>query len=214
MKAIKLILAFAILANTAIAQKKSNEASWLLRFSPASLIDPYHPSITVGGEYFLSKQKAIGLDYSFLLPTISPDNEYNTGFILKPTFKYFFKAVKEDAVEVDVFWKKVSSPQTRWVGEDYVNGFPSYFKRNDYTLVKDVFGFNVKLTSRTLVANDVFFIEVYAGIGFRTYKAFVKEKPDEVVSFKTPFFRDQQKTTERYWTASFPLGIRIVVPIK
>ena len=70
--------------------QKSNKIEKIsLRFSPLSLIDVYHPSVTFGAELMTTKKQALGLDVSLLITTLAIEHVYRTGFIIKPTSKFF-----------------------------------------------------------------------------------------------------------------------------
>ena len=87
----KLILIGLLLCICIIAfnQKRNNNEKISIRFSPLSLIDVYHPSVTFGAELRTTQKQAFGLDVSLLINTLAVDNVYRKGFIIKPTYKFF-----------------------------------------------------------------------------------------------------------------------------
>ena len=60
-----------------------------IRVSPLSFIDVLQPSVTIGSEWHFNKRASVGLDISTLIPLNIEDTK-RWGFILKPSFKYFF----------------------------------------------------------------------------------------------------------------------------
>ncbi|MCX6208420.1 MAG: hypothetical protein NTZ59_02675 [Bacteroidetes bacterium] len=215
---IKLILTTLLLCICIIAfnQKVNNTEKILLRFSPLSLIDIYHPSATFGAELTTTKKQAFGLDVSLLINTLAVDNVYRTGFIIKPTYKFFVDKLKENFIELDCFWKKNYWEESRWGGREYQNGIPSYYQKEDYNVVKNVLGLNVKFGSRIELFDGFVFVELYVGLGARVTNHKVKEHPDETIEVKKPFFIDNQKalTNVDVWGLSIPMGVRIVFAVK
>lgn len=208
-----LVLSICIVAFNQKANKTEKKS---LRFSPVSLIDVYHPSVTFGAELMTAKKQALGLDISLLINTLAVDNVYRTGFIIKPTYKFFLDNRGEDFIELDCFWKKNYWGESRWVGREYQNGIPSYYQNEDYTVVKNVLGMNVKFGSRIEILDGWLFAEPYIGLGVRVTNHKAKEHPDETIEVKKPFFIDGQKalTNIDVWSLSIPMGVRIVFAIK
>jgi len=214
----KIILTALLLCICIIAfnQKGNKREQLSLRFSPLSLIDVYHPSVTFGAELRTTKKQALGLDVSLLINTLAVDNVYRTGFIIKPTYKFFLDNLMENFIELDCFWKKNYWGESRWIGREYQNGIPSYYQKDDYTVVKNVLGLNVKFGSRIELLDGCVFVEPYIGLGARVTNHKVKEHPDEIIEVKKPFFIDNQKalTNVDVWGVSIPMGVRIVFAIK
>ncbi len=214
----KIILTALLLCICIVAfnQKKNNIKKKSLRLSPLSLVDVYHPSVTFGAELRTTKKQALGLDISLLINTLAADNVYRTGFIIKPTYKFFLDNRGEDFIELDCFWKKNYWGESRWMGREYQNGTPSYYQNEDYTVVKNVLGLNVKFGSRIELLDGWLFVEPYIGLGVRVTNHKVKEHPDEIIEVKKPFFIDSQNalTNANVWGLSIPMGVRIVFAIK
>lgn len=222
MNKIRLVFILLVVCKSSFCQDKfqsaSNNAKFSLRISPTSLMDIVQPSFTFGCEYFLKNNQAVGIDYSILIDYQTTNNnndviEPHYGFILKPTYKFFFNNSQNGFIEFDCFWKKLHTPQTRWLERDVVNGVPTYYELENYTLEKDVLGLNFKVGAKNSFFNNLFFVETYIGVGFRSVYRKIAEHPNEVITVRTAFFGDA-KTTNKYWGLSIPLGVRLVVPIK
>lgn len=216
MKKIILTALFFGICIVAFNQKGNKFEKISLRFSPLSLIDIYHPNVTFGAELSTTKKQALGLDVSLLINTLAVDNVYRTGFIIKPTYKFFIDNSKKDFIELDCFWKKNYWGESRWVGREYQNGTPSYYQNEDYNVVKNVWGLNLKFGSRIELLDGFVFVEPYIGLGARVTNHKVNEHPDETIEVKKPFFIDNQKalTNVDVWGVSIPMGVRIVLAIK
>ncbi len=216
MKKILLTALLICICIVAFNQKGKNIKKKSLRLSPLSLIDVYHPSVTFGAELMTAKKQALGIDISLLINTLAADNVYRTGFIIKPTYKFFLDNRGEDFIELDCFWKKNYWGESRWVGREYQNGIPSYYQNEDYTVVKNAWGFNIKIGSRIELLDGWLFVEPYIGLGARVTNHKVKEHPDEIIEVKKPFFISSQKafTNVDAWALSIPMGVRIVFAIK
>lgn len=213
-KVIATILLFCICI-IGFTQKGNNLEKFSLRFSPISLADIYQPSVTFGAELRTTKKQAFGLDISLLINTLTVDNVYRTGFIIKPTYKFFADKFQQDFVEVDCFWKKNYWGESRWVGREYQNGTPAYYQNEDFTVIKDVLGFNVKFGSKYKFSNGLFYLEPYVGLGARVTNHKIKEHPEEIVEVKNALPANNQKvvTNADVWSFSIPMGVRIVFPI-
>lgn len=215
MKKIISAIVFFICFQTLTAQKKDADKKFALRTMYASLLDPVQSNLTFGAEYNVGKKQSIALDYSFIFhtPSLFNNNDIHSGFIIKPCYKFYTDDKKNDFFEFDLFWKKLNTEQTRWVGKDLQNGIPTYYQKEDYTLVKDVFGLDFKYGIKIDLLDKFIFIEPYIGLGVRTIHRKIAEHPDEIISVKAPFYNEVQ-TNKTYWGVSFPMGVRLVVAIK
>lgn len=192
-----------------------NNAKFSLRTSPFSLADPMHPNFTIGAEYMLKNNQAVGLDYSFILNVVSGGGDYHRGFIIRPTYKFFFNTERSQFIELDFFWKKLYTPQTDWLGMNIVNGVPSYYQFMNYNIIKDVNGINVKFGKKQELFDSRIFFEIYIGLGVRFKRYKIEEFPDSNFNIRElGTFARQLQTNETYWSVSFPMGVRVVVPIK
>jgi hypothetical protein len=193
-----------------------------IRMMPISLIDIIQPSVTVGAEYKINQRNAVAIDISGLIPYASVNTglAQNKGFILKPSFRYYFPKKKisqsNTFIEPDFFWKRQFNEKSEWVAVYGSNGNIDYNIRKDFTELKEVVGGNIKIGIQQKLFTDNFFIEVYAGVGIRTgikkvWNSDNSFKPSETTN---TFFDDHLKYNERFKTYSITGGIRLVLAIK
>ncbi len=193
-----------------------------VRVMPISLIDIFQPSLTIGAEYKINKKFAVALDYSYLIPYASINTQLtqNNGFILKPSFRYYAKSQKKGKgnafVEPDFFWKRQFNEKSEWVAVYGSNGSIDYNIRKDYTELKEVLGFNIKVGFQQVVFNDDIFIEIYAGLGTRTGIKKVWNGDNSFIPSNTNniFFDDGINYNKKFETYSLTGGLRIVLAIK
>lgn len=214
----KLFFSLIIFSNSycLIAQKNGDNNKIAARIMCVSLVDPLQPSLTVGAEYYIDKKHSLAIDYSLIFTTqslLTNIGDLHNGFIIKPCYKFYRSEKQSDFFELDFFWKKFNTYKSRWIGQDLQNGVPTYYQLQDYTLVKNVYGINIKYGQKFNFLNNAIFIEPYIGIGCRAINNKVKEFPDEVINIDLPFHQ-QAQTNKTYFGVSFPVGIRLVVTIK
>ncbi len=216
MKNIIFLLIILFFINISLFSQNNKIPRLALRTMFASLIDPVHPNATIGLEYNLNGRHSIAIDYSYILNVPAPfdTKDEHSGFIIKPCFKVYKNEKRDEFFECDFFWKKLYTNQSRWIGQNIQSGgVPAYYKKDDYTLSKDVFGFNIKYGQRVALLKNKVLLEPYFGIGIRFIGRKNINNPDEILTVSAPFYGDV-RTNKTYWGVSFPIGLRLVVPIK
>jgi len=196
---------------------------YTVRVSPLSMIDVLQPSLTVGGEWHFSNTASVGLDISGLIP-INIDDTKKWGFIIKPSLKLFIPSANSIAsnffIEPDIFWKRQLKNEDGWLGKNAVNNNPAYFEFKNYTLIKDVFGANIKIGSQTSLGPKNLMLEFYLGFGVRNITKHIKNEPNAFIQternqlFGTNGIFGSRNIDQTYWAVSFPLGVRIAYIIK
>lgn len=188
-----------------------------IRLSPFSFIDPLQPSLTLGTEWHYNKKSSIGLDMSILVPIESSTGSKKSGFIVKPSFKMFLPEANYAAtnffIEPDIFWKREITNQTGWLGLGAENNVPAYYEYKNFSFIKDVVGANFKIGTQSAVFSNTVMIEVYVGAGVRLIHGKVQNEPSASYDYNTGLFSRRQ-LNEYYWGVSFPMGLRIALPIK
>jgi len=136
-------------------------------------------------------------------------NSNGTGFIIRPSVKWFVSENDRFYLQPQVFYKQVTHTMYDWVGKNPVNGVPAYEQLQDFKYRRKITGFNMVAGFVSPIDRKAKgFIDVYFGLGVRNKKSLVVE-PNMVYERQVGIFNP----TDDGVFPSVPMGLRIIYVI-
>ena len=150
----------------------ANQYKAAFRFNFTGLLDPIDNNISVGGEYCFNPHVSATLDVAFIeVSSYFNDLTRTSGYILRPSFRYYPGLRHKAFIEGVLFYKHVNYHISDWLGRACVNGVPVYEENTSFVYGKRVSGINFQAgIQESLSRNKRLRMEAYLGVGVRQRK--------------------------------------------
>jgi hypothetical protein len=189
------------------------EANQAISFNPFALAEIDFTALAgyenkIRNNLFLSNEAG----YVFASAYIPGNNSASvraSGFLLRPSVKWFVDKNNKFYVQPQVFYKQVTHNIHDWLGKDAVNGVSSYEQLQDFRYRRKIFGFNA--IAGFVLALDQHrngYIDLYFGAGVRTKKNTIVREPRSVYQNHSNGFFTGDPDNGVF--PSLPIGIRFI----
>lgn len=204
------LLLFLSAAIVASAQNKKQPVVYkkAISLSPLALADMDH-TLMLTGEYRLHNKLALLVDAGYIFASEYFSQERKTwGYNIRPAIRMYYGKRNKGYLQAQAFHKSVTYTLHDWLGQNCVNGVPTYEKLQEFDFRKNVTGFHLTAGAvLPLTQSHKWLIDLYGGIGFRSKKHHLVNQPDACYNLVgTALFNFQMDDVT---TASLPLGVRI-----
>jgi hypothetical protein len=215
-KILFLLIAFPLLVNAQKKRKPVNERLFTenkraISFNPFALAAVDY-TLLVGYDerlvpnFFMSSEAG----YIFASGYIGNDGQSSndgTGFIIRPSLKWFMADNNKFYLQPQLFYKQVTHKMHDWLGKNAVNGVPSYEQLQDFKYRRKVSGFNVVAGFvLPLGQHNRSYIDLYFGLGVRNKKTVIAGEPNSVYNRATGIFDPVDDGVY----PGMPLGVRFI----
>jgi hypothetical protein len=225
LKKIRIFILIITCTNPIIAQKIDNIT---VSINPTSFMDS-DAGIKTGVGFDVGKKTCIFSEFGFLFydafRNTETDKNAIKGFIIKPSFRYYFKKPKTNNISEgsyvagEFLLKSVKYYQNTPIGilDAQRNTIYSYI--GGYTIRKNVLGFSILFGKKSFMdKNKKLGLDLYTGIGFRNRTLAVKDLPDGSAVNENTFLNEKRlniggASPNEKLIGSFSLGMRIIYRI-
>ncbi len=203
------VLALVSLGVTAQNGKAPVEYQKAVFVNPLMLIGPDF-TLAGGYEFRVKPSAVISLEAGYIMGSGHFDNGTDnsrsaTGFIVRPSVKYFVNTRKNFYLQPQLFYKMVNHKMNDWLGKNCVDDVPTYEERQDFTYRRQAYGFNliggVLLPTRSRLMFDIYF-----GLGIRHRKVGVVGEPNSCYEPMNMLSLGEDEGTY----PNVPLGLRLL----
>ncbi len=197
-----------------VNERLFNENKTAISFNPFALAAVDY-TLLVGYERKLSVKFFLGSEagYIFASSYIGNDGQSSnkgTGFIIRPSLRWFAADNNKFYLQPQVFYKQVTHQMHDWLGKDAVNGVPSYEQLQDFKYRRIISGFNlVAGFALPLGQHSRNYIDLYFGLGIRNKKSLVAGEPTSVYNRAIGIFDPEDDGV----FPSVPIGVRFIYAI-
>ncbi len=178
-----LIILISIFSLTAHSQKNKRPVEYqkAVMVNPLMLIGV---DFTVAGgyEFRVRPGAVIALEGGYIVGSGYFDNgsdinKSSSGFLFRPSMKFFVNERKNFYLQPQLFYKIVNHKMDDWLGKDCVDDVPAYEERQEFKYRRQAYGFNfiggVLLPTRSRLIFDTYF-----GLGIRHRELGVVGEPN------------------------------------
>ena len=207
-----LSLFFIAFFSLAVHAQKSNppvEYQQAVMVNPLMLIGVDF-TLAGGYEFRVRPSAVVSLEGGYIVGSGYFDNgtDINTGssgFLLRPSMKFFVNDRKNFYLQPQLFYKMVNHKMNDWLGKNCVDDVPAYEERQDFKYRREAYGFNlvggVLLPTRSRLIFDTYF-----GLGIRHRDLGVVGEPNSCYRSMGMLFIGEEEGTYPNVT----LGLRLL----
>ncbi len=210
------MLIFALSKNTVTAQTSIQDNTFILNFSPLSLVDVFDgASVRVGGEVKIKRNYAAALETGFYLPYLKATKIEPHGVLIRPSFKKYLngQTCSGKYIALEYMYKNQ--------GYDFRDSIVIDADRfeKQYTMKRLIHSLVFKYGNLKNVGKD-FILEWHVGVGvrhIRSHSNLTKEEEDGILSGEAgdcPIQEDIIRLTGTRIFPDFRAGIKIGYRIK
>jgi hypothetical protein len=218
-KILFLLLAFPFCVNAQKKRQTVNERLFTenktaISFNPFALAAIDY-TLLAGYERKLSHKLFLGTEagYIFASGYIGNDGQSSnngTGFIIRPSLRWFVADNNKFYLQPQVFYKQVTHKMHDWLGKDAVNGVPSYEQLQDFKYRRKISGFNlVAGFALPLGQHKRRYIDLYFGLGIRNKRSLIAGEPTSIYNRTIGIFEPVDDGV----FPSVPVGVRFIYAI-
>lgn len=208
-KIVLLFMAFPFCVSAQFLHLPFTETKTAISINPFTLAEIDY-TIMAGFEYRLASKLYMSHEVGYIFAShYVADGESasnGTGFIIRPSVKWFVSENDRFYLQPQVFYKQVTHHMYDWVGKNPVNGVPSYEQLEQFRYRRNISGFNMVAGFVSPIDRKAKgFIDVYFGLGVRNKKSLVVE-PNMDYERNFGIFNP----TDDGVFPSMPIGLRII----
>lgn len=215
----KLLWVLFLLPLIATAQKKRpfTETNHAVSFNLPALAQIDY-TVLFGYEKKLAPKLFLSAEagYIFASGYIRDENFSNppaSGFLVRPSLKWFVARNNEFYLQPQAFYKQVTHSVYDWLGKNAVNDIPAYEQLQDFKYRRTIVGMNaVAGFAIPLGWFNNAYLDIYMGLGVRIKKSSVVGEPHSV--YRKSSVSIATGDLDNGWYPSLPLGIRFIYAIK
>ena len=147
------------------------------------------------------------------ITTIDNPSQEGSGFMLRPSVKWFQKNSKSFYLQPQLFYKQFTHKGYDWIGKNAVNGVPAYEQYQYFRYRREIFGFNAVAGFALPVGRqDKWYFDLYFGLGVRYKKSYVVGEPQSI--YREPSGTVFLNGIDNGLFPSLPAGMRVIYAIK
>ena len=197
-------------------EKLPVEFTSAISFNPLALVMIDY-TLLLGAEIRIKRNLGIVAEAGYIfasdyMETFSGGNNKVSGFIFRPSARFYVNQRNNFYLQPQIFYKQVTHHQHNWVGMDCDNGVPAYEQLMDYKMRRRVFGINSTAGFLApLSRKQNIFLDFYFGLGLRKKSSYVVDLPNSCIDNTN---RGGIVGLDDGTYPSFPLGIKLMFVIK
>ena len=178
--------------------------------SPLMLLGPDY-TFTVGYEHRLRPNIVLNSELGMIVGSAYYSTSNNSqgawGFLIRPSLRLFVNENKNFYLSPQLYYKMVNNRLHDWLGKDCVNEVPAYEQLQDFTLRRQVYGFNAIAGVLVPTKGRKMMFDFYLGFGIRHRTSKVAGEPRSCYDGNNGNFGivDENGTVP-----NVPLGVRMV----
>lgn len=199
---------FIFMAACAQAQQKKDPIQYghSISISPLALAD-FDNTLMLSGEHRFKPNLGFLLDAGLVVTSQFYENKKSAlGFNIRPSIRLYYDRRLGSYGQLQAFWKRVDYHMNDWLDKDVVNGVATYFKEQDFTLRKNVYGANM-IAGELFPLNSKLLLDLYAGLGVRLRKQNIVGEPNS--TYRSGWVLFSNPNSDKVTTISLPFGIRL-----
>lgn len=155
---------------------------------------------------YLSTEAGYIFSSSYIESMDNPSTN-GSGFIIRPSVKWFHGITQKFYVQPQVFFKQFTHAGEDWIGKNAVNGVPAYEQYQQFRYRRNIWGINfIGGFAFPLGPKGKTFMDAYCGLGVRYKKSIVVGEPRSI--YREPSFSFFANGIDQGWLPSFPAGLR------
>ncbi len=208
-KIVLLILVFPFFVSAQYLRLPFTENRTAISLNPLTLAE-IDLTVMAGFEYKLAPKFYMSNEAGYIFASQYISNGQSTsngtGFIIRPSVKWFVSENDRFYLQPQVFYKQVTHKMYDWVGKKPVNGVPAYEQLQEFKYRRKINGFNIVAGFVSpLDRRRKGYIDVYFGLGVRNKKSLVV---DQTMVYERPI--GIFNPTDDGVFPSVPMGLRII----